>query len=381
MPYNDFQYLDPLHIVWRKGTPEDPYTQRVEFLKVVNQTIVLSEIPDKVYRVRISGLNEINYETFNKKGLGENEFYVNYSTGIIQVHAKYETETLNVTYKGRGFIQYPADRIYYADKYNNVVTSLKNIIETMRTNADELNERFADFDKVLRDAEEAINNTNSAIDSANEATEDSIVATEKAWYAHDTTILIWKEYVNKYEDIAVKFPNPEFGWTVAVYETGERFRYDGDNWVAIDAIGNNVPDATELNKGLMSKEHFIKLRDISDNTDVKIMYFVLPEDILQGIQPPKLKFDVKGKILDVEAYVGTKGLQDLPIDIQISNDLENWSSILDFDMVIEGGSYNDNALHTVLNDVVEEDNYYRVFVKTFTADARDLQVKIKMKMD
>lgn len=381
MPYHDYGYLDPLHIVWRKGTPEDPYIHRTEFSKVVNQTVVLQEIPDKVYRVRINGYKEINYDTLSDKGLNKDEFYVNYSVGIIQLHAESEAETLNIIYKGRGFIQYPADRIYYQDKFNNVVYSLSNIIETTRKQTNEITFKFNELEGILEKAEVAINNTNEATDSVNEATEDALVATELALEAYETTKLIFKQYVNTYSDIATLYPDPQVGWTVSVYDTGERFRYDGIEWVAIDAIGSNIPDATELNNGLMTKEHFVKVRDLSEFTDVKVMTFVIPEEILNGVQAPKLSFDLDGEILEVKAYVGTKGYEDTPIDVQVSKDYENWSSILDFPMLIEGGNYEDNKLHNVISNTVTKENKYRITVDTFTADARDLQVIIKAKIN
>lgn len=381
MPYTDYGFLDPLHIVWRKGTYDDPYTLRTEFLKVVNQTLVLTEVPDKVYRVRVEGYKEINYDSLTERSLKENEFYVNYSTGILQFHSKTEGVTMNVIYKGRGFIQYPANRIYYQDKFNNVVYSLKDIIDNTKLQTNLAEARFTELEGILEKAEVAIKDTNRAIDEASDATEDAVVATGLALDAHKTTKLIFKRYVNTYDEINTYYPSPDVGWTVSVYETGERFRFDGIEWVAIDAIGGAVPDATELNGGLLTKEHFVKIRDISEHTDIKIMTFVIPEDILQGIQSPKLTFGLDGEIIEVKAYVGKKGLEDLPIDVEVSTDYENWISILDFPMLIEGGNYEDNMSHEVLNKIVSKDNKYRISISTFVSDSRDLQVIIKMKID
>ena len=60
---NDYlNFKNPIHIVWRRGTPEDPYVDRTDIMPVANQRIILSEIPDKIARIEISNMIEINYE-------------------------------------------------------------------------------------------------------------------------------------------------------------------------------------------------------------------------------------------------------------------------------------------------------------------------------
>lgn len=64
------------------------------------------------------------------------------------------------------------------------------------------------------------------------------------------TNIDWKETVNTYNDIATTYPNPVDGWTVNVKDTDYTYRYNGTEWVAINA--NAIPLATQLINGLMS---------------------------------------------------------------------------------------------------------------------------------
>ncbi|WP_068794321.1 hypothetical protein [Brevibacillus laterosporus] len=59
MTFN-FQYNDPLLIEWRKGDESDPYIDRTETHKIINNRIVLTEIPAEFHRVEIYGYSEID---------------------------------------------------------------------------------------------------------------------------------------------------------------------------------------------------------------------------------------------------------------------------------------------------------------------------------
>lgn len=381
MPYTDYGYLDPLHIVWRKGTPEDPYTDRIEYIVVANQTVILSEIPDKVFRVRIHGMKEISYENFTTVGIKSDEFYVNYSTGVIFFHKDKEAETLTIRYKGRGFIQYPADRIYHKDKINNVVKSLSNIIDESNQKLNLAEIKIKEVEKVIGRAEEKIEETQKATDNAKKATEEAEVATDKALDAYETTRLVFKQYVDTYNDILTTYPNPEIGWTVQVYDTGIRYRWDGIDWVAIEALGGNVPKVSEHVDGLMHKEDYIKLKDISSDTDVRTIVFVCPQDIIGGVQDPHIIFPHDGEILEVIAYVSAIGMNDTEIEVQYSDDFITWSNLTDNPIKIVGGSFRDTGLHNLTTIRVDSGTVFRLNVPTHMSDALNLQVNIKIKID
>ena len=115
------QYNDPLHIIWRKGDDSDPYVDKIDTFKIVNNTIVLSEIPSETYRVAIDGYVEV----YNKKPLS-NGFVVNYQNGIVTFNPSEEGKTITAKYKGRGIILYPASRVYTKLNINGEVTQNVN---------------------------------------------------------------------------------------------------------------------------------------------------------------------------------------------------------------------------------------------------------------
>lgn len=382
MPYYESGYLDPLHIIWRRGTAGDPYTDRVEYIVVANQTIILSEIPDKVTRVKITGLTEVSYDKIDTLKLQPNQFYVNYSTGVVQFHESMEAVTVTAIYKGRGFIQYPSDRIYHRDKLNNVVKSLSSIIDESAKKIDEAEIKIKEIENVIGEAEEVIGEANTAIDNANKATEESKVATDKALDAYETTRLVFKKYVQTYDDIATTYPNPEVGWTTQVYDTGIRYRWDGIEWVEIEGLGGNVPLASEDVDGLLSKEDFVKLRDISNDVDVRTIVFVCPDNIEGGVQKPTIRFTHNGQIVDILAYVTTVGTSPLPIEIEYSDSIGSttWNKLTQGAIVIQPESY-ESGEYVLNTDVVELGTFFRLNVPSYTVDALNLHVEIMIKIN
>ena len=79
------------------------------------------------------------------------------------------------------------------------------------------------------------------------------------------TNIVWKETVDTYDDIETTYPSPIDGWTVNVKDTDYTYRFDGEKWIPVSA--NAVPKATENVDGLLSKEDYSKLLNISNNAD------------------------------------------------------------------------------------------------------------------
>src|SRR5690606_18742765 len=72
--------------------------------------------------------------------------------------------------------------------------------------------------------------------------------------------LIWKDDVAEFADLATEYPDAVEGWTSVVNDENKIYRFNGTNWVPIGDI--TIPMATASVDGKMSKENFVKLRDI-----------------------------------------------------------------------------------------------------------------------
>ncbi|MFJ7915862.1 MULTISPECIES: hypothetical protein [unclassified Lysinibacillus] len=379
-PINYLDFNNPIHIVWRKGTPNDPFVDRLDITRVVNQRVALLEIPDELYRVRIANMFEINYEKFIKNTIGKNEFYCDYTNGFVYFHTDKEADTVSIVYKGRGVILYPSNRIIHYDGTDSTETLFK-IIEDAKSQVQELIGQTANFEEVLENMIIATNLTKEATDIVLHTNDKALQYIELIKDAYETTVLIYQPYVQTQDDIARKYPNPLVGWTVQVHDTGIRYRWNGKEWIPIDALGGNVPKATDKYDGLMSKEHYIKMEDISVETDYRTIVFICPQEVLQGVQDPHVVFPHNGEILDVKAFVSKKGTVDTAIDVEISNDFDTWSSIISAPVNINAGSHKDNGLHRLVKTTVKENDVFRLKVTTFNADTYNLTINIKIKIN
>ncbi|QPA55694.1 hypothetical protein [Lysinibacillus sphaericus] len=377
LPTNYLEFNNPIHIVWRKGTPNDPYIDRLDIARVVNQRVFLLEIPDEMYKVRISGMFEINYEKFIKHNLEKNEFYVDYSNGFVYFHAVKEAETMSMVYKGRGLILYPSTRIVHYDGTNSTET-LHEIIERSKIQLQDLIDQTDNYEEYLKKLVIAINESNHATDQALIATHHANEATELVKDAYETTVLIYQPFVRTYDDIAKKFPHPEVGWTTQVFDTGIRYRWNGKAWIPIDALGGNVPLANEVINGLMSKEQFVKVKNITEFVNEKTMVFIIPKDILQGVQDPHVVFDWDGEIVDIQASISIQGTTPTPIQIQKSTNFTDWLDITDHPVIIDEDCYLNNQVYTLINSTVKKGDVFRLHIPSFSVDAQNLSVNVKV---
>jgi hypothetical protein len=141
-----FEFNNPLIMTLRSGSSEDPFININDTRKIINNTIYLNELPDSFNKVSISGY----YETTNSSP-SSNEFFVNYTNGIITFNPSESGKTVMANYKGRGLIQYPSSRIYtQVDNNNNPIETLKDIIEDGRQAIDV----YGGIIQVISDAQE-----------------------------------------------------------------------------------------------------------------------------------------------------------------------------------------------------------------------------------
>ena len=91
--------------------------------------IVLSQIPDENYRITIEGFNEV----FNSDELGNDNFYVSYSQGVVHFSPRYHGKTVVIEYYGIGYELISASRVFYKyDKRGNVIETLEEILDNAK---------------------------------------------------------------------------------------------------------------------------------------------------------------------------------------------------------------------------------------------------------
>lgn len=123
-------YSEPLIWKRRAGDSEDPYISIREVLMIKDGLVLLQEIPDNFQKVSVSG-EGISWSEIKEGDIGETNFLVNYTNGLVYFNPIHNGKTLTFNYLGTGFFYIPAGRIAtLLDSSNNVVQTLKNIIDT-----------------------------------------------------------------------------------------------------------------------------------------------------------------------------------------------------------------------------------------------------------
>ncbi len=118
------KYNDPLKVIWRKGDSTDPFPPLSDTQKIINNTVLLKEIPDEFNRVVINGYSEItNGEPTST------QFKVDYRFGIVFFNSSEEGKTVKVDYFGRGQILHPASRVYIHNENPDVVEILQDLVD------------------------------------------------------------------------------------------------------------------------------------------------------------------------------------------------------------------------------------------------------------
>ncbi|RYI30627.1 hypothetical protein EVU96_09430 [Bacillus infantis] len=153
-------FNNPIITKPRKGTLEDPFVDLRESHQVVNGTVILSEIPDELNRVQVTGLSKQWYEVHNSESIAENEFFVDYSSNIVTFHPSINGESLDFNFKGTGMHYVPASMIYTQQNNNTVTETLDEII----SKGDTALKAIEDLTGIVEEAETAVTNANSAVD-------------------------------------------------------------------------------------------------------------------------------------------------------------------------------------------------------------------------
>ncbi|MDK0982913.1 hypothetical protein P5F71_07660 [Clostridium perfringens] len=163
-------------VIMKKNTDSNgrPVAKRIEneIKKVYNGIIVLTQIPNEFYRVRIDGMVEI---TENRE-LKENEYRVDYISGKVYFNPVKEGQDIKVSlYYGDGVELIPTSRIYIGlNRYGEPVKTLHEVLKESIDSLDALNKVggvIKEGDRLNNTLNTTINNANSTDNKVNETIE------------------------------------------------------------------------------------------------------------------------------------------------------------------------------------------------------------------
>ncbi|WP_068620008.1 hypothetical protein [Paenibacillus tuaregi] len=369
---------DPVSIIARTGSPEDPFKDRSDSLPVINGMVTLLEIPSYTDKVHIAGLTEIDQEVFEaKRVLGPNEFLVHYGNGAVQVHPSLEGRTLLCRYKGRGLIMYPASRIYaLITRHPDTVTTLQDYIDEIQRKLDETYLAMERIEQIIKESREATGLAKLAADNANRAASEADQARDLANDAYKTTRLVYKEAVADQKELHDKYPYPKVGWTVQTYKDGKRYRYDGSSWVLIDIFGSNLQPANEYRDGLMSSGDFSKLKSFPVSIKNRVVGIPLSSYLFQGVQELLIPFPFDGEVIAVRAICGEGGETDTEIAIEKTDNLATWTNILSKNIRFKALSHYDDQSAAVGITKVNANEIFRLNVIKQGINIQNVTVEI-----
>lgn len=371
------QYNDPITIIMRKGTDDDPYKDRADSLVVQsNGMITLLEIPSITERVHISGMVEIDQEVYEKRPrLAPNEFLVNYSIGSIQVHESLIGKAILCRYKGRGLILYPASRIYALVSRNpDVVVTLQDYIDEIERKLAENNQLIGRVEELISETRLVIDESQKSTDNANRAADEADRARDLALDAYKTTKLAFKTAVADMKELYATYPHPEVGWTVQTYKDGKRYRYDGNDWVLIDIFGENIQPVSEYKDGLMSVAEHLKLKSFPSTLNERVIVIYLDGVLEFGVQQQIIPFLYDGELVSVNAVCKVSGDTETFINIEKSRNFMDWTGILDKKLHFKALEYADDKTATFKTKTVNKGDMFRVNVEDLGINVQSMSV-------
>lgn len=133
---NEFQRVDPIWVIKRDGSSQNPYRSYEETWQVAQSKVILNEVPDELTRVCVKDKSGNNlYETKSRLPK-ENEFYVDYQYGYVFFNSVNEGKKFIFAYKGRGVIKIPYSRIYFEkNSEQETIQTLGEISQNAYNNA------------------------------------------------------------------------------------------------------------------------------------------------------------------------------------------------------------------------------------------------------
>lgn len=378
------EYNDPNLAIWRTGQPGDEYIDRLDNLPIINGKITLLEIPSYSDRVSIDGFIEVSREIYESVGsLNDNQFLVDYATGVIMFTSIHEGESILVKYKGKGLSMIAASRVYaMVSRQPDIVITLQDLIDQANDRLHQITTKINEAQIAINTAYEAASNANVAADFATDAGTRANDAAELAEDAAASTIIIYQDPVLDFTDIATIYPNPQNGWRVMVQNTGDIYRYSTyfNAWKKIDNwTGGALPYASETTNGLLKKEDY-------GNFITRSITFSIPSIYQVGIQNHIIQFPYDGVVTDIKIYcidAPTANVFDLQIEkiSQASFDTGGtWTPVLNESLkILVGEKKSQTANLNNTAKVITKNTYFRINVSTVDVAMKAIGIQITIK--
>ncbi|OOV53069.1 hypothetical protein B1A67_00635 [Clostridium botulinum D/C] len=324
------KYFDTIRHLLRSGKASDPYVLKVTQEKIINNKLNLDEIPDPLYHVRIEDYVEIDENTYYKtREIKSNQFYVEYDNGVLYFNPTEEGKTVKIEYKGRGVLQFPAERIWVHNPNPWVIDNLQELIDFIFEKERLLNEKFSKFTQLVKDKTKEINDkvdnftellkkktdeyehyidewiklANTKIKTiteciirCNEQTKKCEETTQESKDWTEKAKVIWKPSIPSFLHIDEKYPFPELGWTTICDDNGDVIRFDGSAWIKQGNIVGAVPLATPQMKGLMSKEDKWKMDNVQEGAEKNLRGDDLKDEISWLLKTKSITFTVPNEV-------------------------------------------------------------------------------------
>ncbi|WP_339194076.1 hypothetical protein MKY95_19710 [Paenibacillus sp. FSL P4-0176] len=375
------QYNDPVTIISRSGTPQDPFIDRADSLPVINGILTLLELPSSTDKVNIAGFVEIDQDVFeNRSYISEHEFLVHYGMGVIQFHPSQEGTAHLCRYKGRGLIMYPASRIYAMVSRNpDVVVTLQDYIDQIQAKINENQIALGKIEDAIRQSQAQTELSKLATDKANLAAEDATQSANKAKDAYNTTRLVYKEPVQDLAELRLKYPLPEIGWTAQTYKDGKRYRFDGKNWIEIDVFGSNLQVVNEFKDGLMSVAEHLKLKDMPLELQDRIIVLCKGSYIFQEPIDILAPFPFSGEIVKVEAICAASGQTETEVTVERTRDFNTWLNVLDRNIKFNPNDRKDDKQVVIKHKQVTAGDIFRANVIKAGLNMQSLTIQITVR--
>lgn len=109
------QPIDPIYIVKRDGSPTNPFVDIQETLKVTSGKVILTEVPNEFYKVRVEDTSGNVLVETQSPFPNSTQYRVDYRLGFVFFNSANEGKSFKFTYKGVGIIKIPYERVFTDD--------------------------------------------------------------------------------------------------------------------------------------------------------------------------------------------------------------------------------------------------------------------------